>query len=61
MFQKVYNFIFPIGGGTFGAITQVGAHADIAIHAFIAAVIGAITGYFIKKGLDYLWIKLKKK
>ena len=61
MIQKIYDLAFPVGGGTIGAILQTSPHMEIAIHAFIAAVIGAITGYLIKKGLDYLWRKLKKK
>ena len=61
MLIKIYDFFMPVGGGTIGAITQVGAHSDIALHAFIAALIGAITGYAIKKGLDYIWPKIFKK
>ena len=60
MGQKIYNFIFPVGGGTFGAITQVGQHSDIVFHAFIAAMVGAIVGYCIKKLLDWAWPKLIK-
>ena len=62
---KVYDFIFPVGGGTIGAITQLKdvaaqTHWDIMWDAAIVAFVGAIVGLLVKKLFDFLWAKIKK-
>jgi len=64
MLDKIYNFSFPVGGGTLGAITKVPevtsstiTHSGIVLETILVAAIGALTGYIVKKLLDYIWPK----
>ncbi|GAJ17321.1 unnamed protein product [marine sediment metagenome] len=69
MFNKIYNFIFPVGGGTIGAITRLpqvaeaSSHSHIVIETIIVAAIGALVGLIVKKLFDILWPRIfpKKK
>lgn len=62
--QKILNAIFPIGGGSVGAISQIQeltSHSELShiVYTIIIATIGAVVGYIMKKLLDFLWLKLK--
>ena len=64
--KKAYEFIFPVGGGTIGAITQLKEVAvqtrwDIMWDAALVAFVGAIVGLLVKKLFDWLWPKIRKK
>jgi hypothetical protein len=69
MTQKAYNIIsniFPVGGGSAGALSQVNEiHYfpawEVIISAIIMAAIGATVGYFLKILFDIIIEKLKLK
>ncbi len=66
MLQKLYSFAFPISGGTIGAITQLPqiqeiSHWNLIFDAFLVAVVGALVGYLVKRGLDWIWPKIFRK
>lgn len=59
------NMLPPIGGSA-GALTQIKniidlmPSVDVIISTIIIAAIGAVVGYIVKMGLDYLFAKFKK-
>ena len=66
LYSKIMDILFPVGGGTIGASTQIQNFIDISKwnmiwDTILVAAIGAIVGYLVKKGLDYIFEKCKPK
>ena len=66
MKNKIYNFMFPIGGGTVGAATQIKqialhSHWDIVWDTVLIAGVGAIMGILVKQAYEYLKKVLSEK
>jgi len=67
MKNRIYNFMFPVGGGLTGAATQLRevmtthSHWDMVWDTILIAGVGAIMGILVKQGYEYLKKLLKKK
>lgn len=72
MIYKFFDHLFPIAGGSIGAVgvginnltitTVTLTHGtDLALEATILAVVGGIFGYIVKRLMDLLWSYLKNK
>ena len=67
MINKIFNFIFPIGGGSVGATSSIFLNISwkgidqLIFEAAILAIIGAVIGWGVKHTLDYLLKSVKKK
>ena len=60
MKEKLLNFMFPVGGGSIGAIMSDGLLASGVVTIIWHAAIGATTGFLVLKLLGYIWKKLFK-
>ena len=60
MMNKIMEYMFPVGGGTIGAVSQINLFKyfptwEVCISTVVVAAIGAIVGYLVKLGLDKLF------
>lgn len=60
MSDRLFNHLFPIGGGSLGAVGSITWHGagDMALQAAIFALVGGIIGWTVKFTLDKI---VKKK
>ena len=65
MVQKIYSFVFPVGGGTIGAVSRINLFEllptwEVIVSTVVLAGIGAFVGYMVKLILDKIFCKDKK-
>ena len=66
LYSKIMDILFPVGGGTIGASTQLETFVQntkwgMVWDTILVAAIGALVGYLVKKVLDYIFEKCKPK
>ena len=65
MTDKFFNFMFPVGGGSTGAIASIASKVtwsgvwEMALQAAVFAFVGGLIGWGVKRGLDTLFKKKK--
>ncbi len=58
MKEKLLNFMFPVGGGTMGAIMT---EATETLEMILSVAIAATTSFLVYRFWNYIWKKLFKK
>jgi len=61
MKDKLLNFMFPVGGGSIGAVMTDGLLTSGMLTIVWHAAVGAVTGFLVLKLLGYIWKKLFNK
>ena len=66
MKNRIYNFMFPVGGGAAGAATQIKeialhSHWDLVGDTRLIAGVGAIMGILVKNVYEWLKKAIAKK
>ena len=66
-FSERFTNIFPIGGGSAGAIYQMNSITsyfptwEVIVSTIIVGIIGACIGYGVKLALDYIFRNFKER
>ena len=68
--NRIFNHIFPIGGGTLGGVSPIIIQSsaltwphisNLVLEGVILAVIGGVLGWSVKHLLDAMWLKYKNR
>jgi H+/Cl- antiporter ClcA len=65
MISKIYNFAFPMTGGSIGAITQANQVSEVLqwgplLSTAILALVGAVVGILVNECWKFIKRRLKK-